>query len=73
VARSGTRGLAAELARSATARGRIVDQRYQQILGRRPDTGGRAYWVNRLAKPGGEQALFASLLATESFRVAAVH
>ena len=73
VARSGTRGLAAELRRSATARGRIVDDRYQQILGRSPDAAGRSYWVAKLAKPGGEQALVASLLATESFRAAAVH
>jgi hypothetical protein len=59
--------------RSATARGRIVDERYAQILGRTPDSGGRAYWVAKLASRGGEQALVASLLATESFRTAAIH
>lgn len=73
VARSGARALAADLVRSATARGRVVDDRYQQILGRAPDAAGRAYWVAQLAKPGGEQVLVTSLLATESFRTAATH
>ena len=47
--------------------------RYLQVLGRRPDPAGRTYWVGRLATDGGEQALMASLLATESFRTAATH
>jgi hypothetical protein len=68
-----TRDLAASLVRSAGARGRIVDERYRQILGRAPDASGRAYWVAKLNAPGGEQALVNSLMATESFRVAAVH
>ncbi len=69
----GARALAANLVRSTAARGRIVDERYQQILGRTPDSSGRAYWVAKLNNPGGEQALVASLMATESFRAAATH
>ena len=61
------------LVRSAGARGRVVDERYRQILGRAPDASGRSYWVAKLADPGGEQALVASLMATESFRAAATH
>ena len=51
-------------------RGRVVDERYLQIVGRAPDSAGRAYWISRLAAPGGEQALVASLLSTEGFRAA---
>ncbi|WP_421121189.1 hypothetical protein ACE2AJ_07775 [Aquihabitans daechungensis] len=69
----GARALAANLIRSASARGRVVDERYRQILGRAPDASGRTYWVSKLNNPGGEQALVASLMATESFRVAATH
>ncbi len=69
----GARALAADLVRGAAARGRVVDERYGQILGRKPDPAGRAYWVAKLAQPGGGQALVASLMATESFRAAAVH
>ena len=69
----GPTALARSLVRTSAARTRIVDERYLQILGRVPDPGGRTYWVNRLATDGGEQALVASLLATESFRAAATH
>jgi hypothetical protein len=71
--RAGARSMATSLVRSASARGRVVDERYRQILGRSADPAGRAYWVNKLASPGGEQALVASLMATESFRAAAIH
>ncbi|MCU1370413.1 MAG: hypothetical protein JWO77_1607 [Ilumatobacteraceae bacterium] len=67
------RDLAASLVRSTAARGRIVDERYRQILGRAPDASGRAYWVGKLSAVGGEQALVNSLMATESFRLAAIH
>lgn len=70
----GTLGpLASALLRTETHRRRVVDERYLQLVGRLPDPSGRTYWVGRLATPGGEQALVASLLATESFRVAATH
>lgn len=71
VGSDGASALAASLLRTTAGRGRVVDERYQQILGRQPDAAGRAYWVGRLATWGGEQSLVASLLATESFRVAA--
>lgn len=68
----GIRSMATSLVRTATARGRIVDERYEQVLGRAPDPAGRAYWVTKLASPGGEQALVNSLMATESFRTWAI-
>jgi hypothetical protein len=64
--------LAASLVKTTAHRTLVVRDRYRQILGRSPDSGGLAYWVGRLASPGGEQALVTSLLATESFRVAAI-
>jgi len=73
VEQGGPQKLASSLVLTATHAGRIVDERYRQILGRGPDASGRAYWVGKLAKVGGEQALVASLLATESFRAWAVH
>jgi hypothetical protein len=73
VAQQGPAKLAANLAATATHRGRLVEARYVQILGRTPDPSGRSYWTAKLAAPGGEQALVASLLATESFRAWAVH
>lgn len=68
----GARTMAVNLIRTATARGRIVDERYEQVLGRSADPAGRAYWVSKLASPGGEQALVASLMATERFRTWAI-
>jgi hypothetical protein len=70
---NGARALAASLIRSTSARGRVADERYRQIVGRTPDAAGRSYWVTKLNDPGGEQALVASLMATESFRAAATH
>ncbi|MGI8756178.1 MAG: hypothetical protein ACR2MB_10020 [Acidimicrobiales bacterium] len=67
----GPRQLATELRRSTAGRGRIVDDRYHQILGRRPDAGGRIYWISRLNVADGERRFVATLLETESFRVAA--
>jgi len=70
---AGPRKLAASLVRTTAHRGRAVDSRYLQIVGRLPDPAGRTYWIGRLGTDGGEQALMASLLATESFRTAATH
>jgi hypothetical protein len=68
----GVRTMASNLVRTESARGRIVDERYEQVLGRAADPAGRAYWINKLASPGGEQALVASLMGTESFRTWAI-
>ena len=64
--------LGAALLRTTTYRGRVVDDRYRQILGRAPSASERAAWVARLAGRDGEEGLVASLVASESFRQAAI-
>jgi len=52
---------------SAEARGVIVDDAYEMMLGRQPDVPGRAYWVQWLGENGRYDALVASLGGSEEF------
>jgi len=58
------------LLRTTTYRGRIVDDRFRQILGRAPSAAERSSWVAKLAARDGEQNLVTSLVASEGFRQA---
>jgi len=58
------------LLRTTTYRGRIVDDRFRQILGRAPSAAERSTWVAKLAARDGEQTMVTTLVASEGFRQA---
>ncbi|HEX7133420.1 MAG TPA: DUF4214 domain-containing protein [Iamia sp.] len=56
---------------SFEARGVIVDDAYQLMLGRDADAGGRAFWAGRLATNAGYDDLLAELAASPEFNTLA--